>query len=201
MKNYFLIAVALLTVFSCKKRYESPVPNLDWDQFTSPAAIDLTNNAGKKIESVYAIEEGADVFGTEAALKWTYTVNGSDTTYQLSFFNQKDITYFICEGKRVDSSILLNGYWRRMVGTETGKVRLTIAPDAGGIKILRNAPLALNEPVVIAGTYGTADAVPDLPLRFNRIRPLNNARPLGIVAHRGGGRTSDLLPASENSVE
>jgi glycerophosphoryl diester phosphodiesterase len=33
------------------------------------------------------------------------------------------------------------------------------------------------------------------------LRPLYKAVPLQIVAHRGGGRTSDLLPASENSVE
>jgi glycerophosphoryl diester phosphodiesterase len=32
-------------------------------------------------------------------------------------------------------------------------------------------------------------------------RPLYKATPLEIVAHRGGGSTADLLPASENSVE
>lgn len=33
------------------------------------------------------------------------------------------------------------------------------------------------------------------------LRPLFRAKPFAVMAHRGGGRSSDLLPASENSVE
>ena len=201
MKNYLFIAFVLLLFCSCRKRYEAPVPNLDWDQYNSAAAIPLKNATGRKIESVYTIEDANDVFGSDAALKWSYTINGTDTTYQLSFFCQKDITYFICEGKHIDSTILLNGYWRRMVGTETGKARLTIAANAGGAKLLRNTPLTSNDEVIISGTYGISDAVPETPIRFSRTRPLNTSKPLEIVAHRGGGRSADLLPASENSVE
>ena len=201
MKNCFFIALALLMAASCKKIYEAPIPNLEWDEYNSPAAIPLNNAAGKQIESVYSIEDGNGVFGTEAALKWSYTINGTDTTYQLSFFCQKDITYIICEGKHIDSTILLNGYWRRMVGTETGKARLTIAANAGGAKLLRNTPLTSIDEVIITGTYGNGEAAPETPIRLSRTRPLNTLKPLEIVAHRGGGRSADLLPASENSVE
>jgi glycerophosphoryl diester phosphodiesterase len=49
--------------------------------------------------------------------------------------------------------------------------------------------------------FGNGESVPDQPIELNYTRPLNHNRPLEIVAHRGGGSTADLLPASENSVE
>lgn len=201
MKAHFFIPIAALFLLSCRKKYEAPVPNLDWDLFNSSAAARLTNNTVKKMDGVYAISEGSDLFGNEAALKWSYTVTGTDTTYHLSFFCQKDITYFICEGRRLDSSILLNGYWRRMVGTETGKARLTIAKNSGAARLLSNTALNATDSIIISGTYGNGEAVPDAPIRFRYTRPLYKTTPLEIVAHRGGGRSADLLPASENSVE
>ena len=156
---------------------------------------------GQKMEAIYAIADGSSQFGTEAAVKWTYTATGSDTTYHLSFFCEKEVSYFICEGKRVDSSILLNGYWRRMIGTETGRVRLTITKEEGGAKILNALPLSASDNITITGVYGEGEAVPDLPIQLQKTRPLFNATPFEIIAHRGGGRTSDILPASENSVE
>lgn len=200
MKSNLFIAASLL-LLSCKKGYEAPVPNLDWDLFTSAGAVRLTANTVKKMDGVYTITDGTSVFGNEAALKWSYTITGTDTTYHLSFFCQKDITYFICEGRRLDSSILLNGYWRRMVGTETGRARLTITKSSGAVKLLSNTPLTAADSIVITGMYGSSDAVPDSPVKFVYTRPLYKAAPLEIVAHRGGGRSADLLPASENSVE
>lgn len=201
MKRYFFIAASFVLLFSCKKRYEAPVPGLNWDLFNSSSAVRLQNNAGKKAEGVYSIKEGADRFGNEGAAKWTYTAAGTDTTYHLSFFCQKDITYFICEGKRLpDSTILFNGYWRRMIGDETGRIRLTITKANGGAKLLSNVVLNSND-INITGVYGNSDEEPANPINLSYSRKLYNAKPLEIVAHRGGGRSADLLPASENSVE
>ena len=110
------------------------------------------------MEGIYSLSDGSPDFGTEAAVKWSYTAIGSDTTYHLSFFCQKDVSYFICEGKRVDSSILLNGYWRRMIGTETGRVRMTIAKQNGGAKILSALPITSTDNIIITGVYGDGDA-------------------------------------------
>ncbi len=201
MKQFFLIAISVVCLLSCRKRYEAPVPNLDWDLFTSAATSSLQSAAIKKIDGIYTISNANDLFGADAAAKWSYTVNGTDTTYHISFFCQKDITYIICEGRRLDSSILLNGYWRRMVGTETGKARLTITKDGGAAKLLSGSAISSTDKISINGTYGNGDAVPDKPVSLTYTRPVYKATPLEIVAHRGGGRSADLLPASENSVE
>lgn len=201
MKPLLFFLPAFLLLASCRKTYEAPIPNLDWDAFNSLTAIKLQNRVGVKAEGIYSLQSGSSFFGTEAAVKWSYTTTGTDTTYHLSFFCQVDASYFICEGKRQDSIILLNGYWRRMVSTETGRIRLTIAKENGGAKLLGNSPLLPTDKILITGVYGTSEAVPDQPIQLSYLRPLYRAVPLEIVAHRGGGRTSDLLPASENSVE
>ena len=201
MKHAIVITLCALSFFACRKRYEAPVPaDLTWEPFNSSSAVRLQNSAGKKMEGMYNINTGNDRFGADAAAKWSYTVIGTDTTYHLSFFCQKDITYIICEGKRMnDSTILLNGYWRRMIGTETGRVRLTIAKE-DGLKILRNQLLSSTDTITVNGVYGNSEAVPDAPLSFRYARPLYKATPFEIVSHHGG-QNADLLPVSENTVE
>ena len=59
----------------------------------------------------------------------------------------------------------------------------------------------LTDSIIISGVYGFDNIVPDIPIRLRYTRPLYKATPFQILAHRGGGRTADRLPASENSVE
>ena len=197
----FIAAAAVLCLLSCRKLYTSPVPSIaGWDLFNSPAARSLSADILKHMNGVYAITTEGTPFGNEAAAKWSYTIKGTDTTYHLSFFCQKDITYFICEGKRLDSSILLNGYWRRMIGTETGKIQLTITSQQGAAYLFDTTSTSAKT-ILITGVYGNAEEAPQLPISLLHQRPLYEAAPMEIVAHRGGGRSADLLPASENSVE
>lgn len=191
----------VLSFIACKKDYQSPVPNEDWDVFNSSATTQLANRTRQKMEGIYGIEQGAVDFGDGSAVKWSYTIAGTDTTYHLSFFCANDVSYIICEGKRLDSNILLNGYWRKMINTETGKVRLTITAQNGALALLAGPPPVSVDSIIITGTYGAGEAIPDLPLKLRYVRPLYKATPFEIIAHRGGGRTSDVLPASENSVE
>jgi glycerophosphoryl diester phosphodiesterase len=198
MKPYIFVSLLVL-IFSCKKDYNAPVPNTKWNVFDSSATTSLTINTRNKMEGVYSVTEGEDVFGNFSALKWSYTANGNDTTYHLTMFCQRPVVYIICEGKRLDSNILLNGYWRNMVNTETGLARFTIS-EANSAKLLDNT-IATPGTTIITGLFGTSEAIPDRNISLTYNRPLYKAKPLEIVAHRGGGRTSDLLPASENTVE
>lgn len=199
MKNYYSILLLLLFV-ACRKQYDVALPDQRWDLFESANAVALKDTVRNKLQGVFAIGAGATDFGSLAALKWSYNVNGTDTTYYLSVFCETDVSYFIMQGKRLDSSILLNGYWRKMTGTSTGKARLTISAANGGRKLLTGAVFNSGD-IVIDGVYGNGDEVPTAPIRFQYARPLYNARSLEIVVHRGGGQTADLLPASENSAQ
>ncbi len=199
MKTTIAVLLILIST-SCRRTFEAPVPNTFWDLFNSANAVKLTPSTRMKLEGVYSVDAGADVFGSLTAAKWSYTAAGTDTTYHLSFFCEKDAAFIICEGKRLDSSILLNGFWRKMINTETGKVRLTI-PSASGSKYLLDGSAVIPSPsLVINGVFGNGEAAPEFPLKLIYQRTLNPGS-FEIVAHRGGGRTADLLPASENTVE
>ena len=200
MRNIGIFLLFCLILFACRRDFSAPLPNAEWDLFFSAASRPLTSSTFQKMDGVYAVEEGAGTFGELAPAKWSYTVRGQDTTFHLSFFFGVDAAYMICEGRRLDSSILLNGYWRRLVSTETGKVQLIIPKDSGAAALLRPEPTPGNT-IYIRGAYGNGNALPDLPLRFRFNRPIVRASMFEILAHRGGGRTADLLPASENSVE
>lgn len=176
------------------------MPDQRWDLFESANAVALKDTVRNGLQGVFSINEGSFDFGALSALKWTYNVNGTDTTYYLSIFCEQDVSYFILQGKRLDSSILLNGYWRKMRGTQTGKARFTITAANGARKLFTNTNLTTGD-VTIDGVYGNGDETPANPIRLRYIRPLYNATPLEIVVHRGGGQTADLLPASENSTQ
>jgi glycerophosphoryl diester phosphodiesterase len=199
MKKCFYLIGLCLFFLSCRRDTEVSIPDLTWDLFESPAAEPLTPTVLQRVEGVYNIEQGTEDFGSLTPAKWSYTANGSDTVYHLSFFLGVQSAYFILEGRRLDSSILFDGYWRRMVNTQTGRIRLTIAKDSGAQDLLDTS--VAQPPVVISGVYGFGDAVPDIPIRLRYSRPLFKDSTFQILAHRCGGRTADLLPASENSVE
>lgn len=200
IKTGIILTLSVL-LLSCRKNYDVAVPDTSWNVFDSPATTALNNSTRNKLEGVYTVSEGANVFGVLAALKWSYTVNGADTTYHLTMFCERQVIYIVCEGKRLDSSILLNGYWRNMLNTETGLARFTITGADGADYLLDASASEPSLPTIITGTFGSGRIEPTQPVRLEYNRALYKATPLEIVAHRGGGRTSDLLPASENSVE
>ncbi len=203
MKKYLsILSLPLLLFVACKKQFSAPLPDTKWSAFDSSKAVALKSNINSRIEGVYVVTNGAnDTFGDTAVLKWSYTANNTDTTFYLSIFFEKEVSYFICEANRLDTNILFKGYWRKMVNTETGAVRLTISRKGGADKLLNNIAFAATETIVINGTYGNNSSIPDQAITLKYVRPLYRAKPLEILAHRGGGRTSDLLPASENSAE
>ena len=197
-----LIIVLIASIFSsCKKNYEAPVPDSSgWDLFDSSASKTLSHTTQAAMEGIYALTQGNDIFGSLVAIKWSYVVDKRDTTYHISGFFGKDIAYFICEGKQLGGSILFNGYWRKMVSAETGIMRLTINATNGATDLLSANPIVTKGSVTITGFFGYSAGLIQTPILFTYERPLNKANNFMILAHRSGGRTSDLLPVSENSV-
>ena len=117
------------------------MPDTSWNLFESPSALPLFAHSRAPMEGIYTITGGAETtFGGLAALKWTYTNNNGDTIFHLSAFCEVDAAYFVCEGKRLGDTILLNGYWRKMVNTETGSARFIIQPGNGGQLLMNPAP-------------------------------------------------------------
>lgn len=163
----------------------------------------LYSQTRKACEGVYQASDGAAVFGDEIAAKWSYLVKApGDTTYYMSLFCEPQAAFFVLEGRQLGDSLVFEGFWRRLVNAETGTARFVVL-KANGASVLLSPDCCkvLNKgDVVFRGLYGNGDGVRNQPLTLSYNRPLN-PKPFQILAHRGGGRTSDLLPASENSVE
>lgn len=201
MRNSITILVLVILFAGCKKDYTVDMPDTDtWMLFNDREAGQLPPATRQAMEGVYDIA-GNDIFGSLAALKWSYAVKNNDTTFHISGFFGKDIAYFICEGKQLNGSILLNGYWRKMVSTETGIIRFTIAPANGATVLLSPSPV-LPATIILDGVFGNGQEEPKNNITLSYNRPLyRGAAPFNILAHRAGGRNSDLLPVSENSVD
>jgi glycerophosphoryl diester phosphodiesterase len=199
VKQYSIIGIGLLLLlfWGCRKEYEAPVPYTFTNQ---PGAGKFTPAIRQAINGVYGVTDGAGVFGDQVVLKWTYTLEGTDTTHYLSVFSGVDVAYFNLEINAKADSLALSGYWRKLTNTQKGQARLTVREKRNGQLQPFSGRLTDGDTLVIDGIYGNDDAEPAQKVTFTYRRPLNS-RPFAIMAHRSGGRTSDLLPASENSVD
>ena len=194
----FACALALAS-FSCTQEEEVLVP--DDPGFGLPSGTQPLSPAARwAIQGVYAVAEGSSSFGEYSVLRWSYVANGADTTHYLSMFCGREVSYFILQGGHVDSAVYFTGYWRKMTGTATGNASLMIEPGGGGSRLLAPAPAAIAESLVITGRFDSGPDSPEERLVLRYKRPLVMTRPFAILAHRAGGRNSDLLPASENTV-
>lgn len=199
MKRYYYILASLWLIalgFSqCRKSYEVIVPYVfdnkaGSGKFTAPVR--------QAIEGVYAVSNGSSQFGPQVVLKWSYIHTGTDTLYNLSIFTP-DVTYFDLEPKQQVDSLVVAGYWRKLSNTTIGEVRLAVRVKRNGQTRRFTGTLADNDTLIMEGLYGNDKAELNHQLTLTYQRPIN-ARPFSIMAHRSGGRTSDLLPASENSL-
>jgi glycerophosphoryl diester phosphodiesterase len=195
----YLVFPTLFT--SCHKQLAAPIPDIGWDLFNSPGAVPVPVTQQNRMEGIYQVTEGADLFGEQVVMKWTWLANGQDTTYHVSIFCEKNIAYMTGEGRVLDGSILLNMYWRTLVNTETGLTWLVISNESGGSLLMGNTPDIGEGSIMIEGNFGRGNERPATRLAMRYVRPLNPQPGFYVLAHRGGGRNADQMPASENSVE
>jgi hypothetical protein len=195
-------AVLMALALSCSEEPDVLVPQSANDILLSESNR-LTPVMRASIEGIYRVVNGGDVFGEQVVLKWSYVVseNRTDTTFTLSAFTGKEMSYLALEGGTLDSVFIFNGYWRKTASTETGLARFVIPGSQGGNLLFKRNPVVGKDSIVFSGEYGHGEGIPDQSVSFIYDRPMNTTRKFDILAHRGGGRTSDLLPVSENTVE
>lgn len=164
-----------------------PTPKRRWWRFSRPGARPLPPGACKTLQGLYAVEEGAEFFGDTAVVKCSYTVERKKKIYHLSFFCEKNGTYFVCEGRRFRDTVLLYGHWRKAAANGAGLVQLEMTPSDGNIRL--------------HGCFGNDNQKPQQPLVLRFCSPLPKDRSFEIIGHRGAARNVDFLPVSENSLE
>jgi len=143
---------------------------------------------------VYEVTKGNELLGDQVVVKWNRD--------RLSIFAGKNGGYLVLESGYLDSVIFFFGYWRYSTNTETGAATFYIPADEGGSEIISGDTSFTT--IKFIGEYGDGNEFPANPLTLKYKRPFSEEVKLSdfdILAHRGGGRNSDYLGVSENSIE
>ncbi len=184
-----LLALAVFTFSSC-----NPSPGIN-EPIDESGIVKNTNPIAQHIkpliEGVYRVIEGQNDFGDYAVIKITRN--------HLSIFCGKNSSYFILSSGEKDSSFYFEGFWRFSQNKSTGKANLTIDKNEGGSELLSNKPGTKS--IIIKGFFEKENGGLITPIKLEFSRPLKPDSGFYIIAHRGGGRNSDRLQASENSLE
>jgi glycerophosphoryl diester phosphodiesterase len=191
MKN-LLISICLLSLLSCSTDIEVTVPTFG-DDSRLGETFPLLQSAKQKMEGVYQVSRGTSHFGNRVILKWSGN--------HLSIFGLKDANYFIFQGGILDSTLYFEGYWRYATSLETGLARLTISSEDGGDFLINNGD---SVQIKLNGAFDDDNETPNNKLVLVYDRPFGEKvyeKNFWSLAHRGGGRTADFLPASENTLE
>jgi glycerophosphoryl diester phosphodiesterase len=192
-KIILLIGIALFSFTSCNNVVEVDHPVVDPSNFLSQTSP-LPDYSKKIMEGIYSVTKGSEKFGEQVVLKWSGN--------SLSIFTSKDVGYFVMHGGSLDTVLFFMGYWRFRVNSETGPVNFYISREDGGAKILDGDTTTAN--IVLRGSYGTGTNLPNEPIVLQYLRPFSDYvkhSDFYILAHRGGGRNSEYLGVSENSIE
>jgi len=149
--------------------------------------IQLSDSAKSLMNGVYAVDIGKDLLGEEVVGIW------NDRRWCL--YAKNDVLFSECAGGPIGDLIEIIGYIR-IVRTGSGvNLNLTISSGEGATELIQGiAP----EQIILRG-----EASDGTQVVLKKVRPINNNSPAAfyVIAHRGGGRNSERLGRSENSIE
>jgi len=193
MKTIIILFASLLLIYSCNNEVDVINPVIDPSNFLSQTTP-LPNSSKLVMEGIYNVLEGKELLGDSVVVKWNRD--------RLSIFSGKSGGYMVLNGGSLDSVIFFLGYWRYSTNLETGVANFYIPADSGGVEILSGDTSFTT--IKFVGEYGVGNEVANQPLILKYKRPFSQdvkQSDFYILAHRGGGRNSDYLGVSENSIE
>jgi glycerophosphoryl diester phosphodiesterase len=189
IKIIFLLNFLLL--FSC----EYQLDDVKVPAFASESILSQTEPLNEfiktNIEGVYQSNSSKSEFGEYLVVKYSGDY--------LTIFCGKNAAYLIFKGGVYHSFLIFEGYWRFATGSETGLAKLIIESENGANELINNIK---PEKIKITCKYYKGPEQNEKIISLTYVRTLNKIpENFKIIAHRAGGRNSDRLPASENSVE
>ncbi|MBP7506991.1 MAG: glycerophosphodiester phosphodiesterase [Prolixibacteraceae bacterium] len=199
IKNVEILLKQIITVVFLISNFTSCDIQEQWNFDSSSARrtsisnnyYDLTQNEISLLEGIYKVNYGNDFVGDTLVLK--YIKN------KIAVFGVKDGFYSIMEVKRDSVDIVFNGEWRFALNKRNGNVFLKTNYN----EFLNNIETYKGD-VFFSGDYMLEDTLRAIDIHLSKIENLNyeiTNNKFHIIAHRGGGRTADHLPYSENSIE
>jgi glycerophosphoryl diester phosphodiesterase len=185
---FHILSWVTLCIFSCTTENPVIVPNLP-----KPVSgvTPIPEPSTLIMEGVYEVIKGQQRFGETVVVKWY--------GQKLSLLSKNCYGVLLNTGYK-DSTILMQGFWRIPTSDGTGIANFSITKSEGARNILKGIPTTS---IIIKGEFGTGNSPPNSNAEFKYLKPFSAAvktKDFFIIAHRGGGRTSDRLPVSENSI-
>lgn len=180
----------VLVLSGCNKDTQVPIPTAGPNSLMKET-YPLKPSSKLLMEGVYQVSAGAEFFGDNVILKW------NRTSLSIACNNGK---YFVMQVGHLDSVVFLQGYWRNGYSDGTGLASMYISKGEGGTTIVTGNG---NQVITMRGAFGIQTNLPDQSLALTYLRPFSEKvknSNFYILAHRSGGRTSDRLPVSENSI-
>ena len=190
LKIFYLTGI-LAFLLSCNKDNELPIPSAGPNSILNDL-YPLQQASKMLMEGVYRVTSGSGMFGDYMIVKWNRTG---------VLFTNNNGKHFIMQAGYLDSLVFVQGYWRDGYSDGTGLCTMKISKAEGGTLLVTGEG---DQKIIMRGGYAEKDnKPPDQPLVLEYLRPFSEKVKNGnfyILGHRGGGRTSDRLPVSENSI-
>lgn len=181
-----------MTPFSCEKPIVLPK-----DAFENALknTVAVSSKIIKNLEGHYMSDEKLKILGNQ----FICLVNNNTIT----FISDKGGLYIVCDlGLNTnDSLIYLKGYYRDPLTSNKGFVQLILKDKKNTQSVFNNS---IDSSLEFTMNFINADNpnIKTINLKYKRAFKTSSIKPnFNILAHRGGGRNSDDLPYSENSIE
>jgi glycerophosphoryl diester phosphodiesterase len=190
--NIKLISLAglLLLLYGCNKDSTVPVPSSGPNSVIT-LTYPLPQTSKVLMEGVYRVTSGSEKFGDYIVVK----LNRLGVLFTCN--NGK---HFIMQAGHLDSVVFVQGYWRDGYSDATGLCNMIISKSEGGTTIVTGNEA---QQIIMRGAYGNDNGLPDQTFTLEYLRPFSDKvknSNFYILGHRAGGRNSDRLPVSENSI-
>ena len=148
--------------------------------------ITLSDSTKSRMNGIYEVIQGSEIFGEKVVGRWIGN--------RWCIYSNHDVVYSENAGGSLGDTILLSGYIRIVRSGSGSRMDLSILPADGGIELLTDT---IPSKIIIRGR--TSD---NKPITLQKSKSLYSpAESFYILAHRGGGRNSERLGYSENSLE
>ncbi|MCX6139943.1 MAG: glycerophosphodiester phosphodiesterase family protein [Candidatus Kapabacteria bacterium] len=158
----------------------------------------LTQSQQSLIDGVYAVDEGSGMFGDSVAIRRSGN--------KITVYTGKKSGHMIFQVGNLDSVIMFVGYWKYQNSNETGLVQAYMKREEGGSYIMSTGTEPAPAQRLIRLFLGEGTNLPSEALKLRYVRPfsqkaIDDVNNFILIGHRCGGRMSDGIPHSENTIE
>lgn len=183
---YTLTLIIVIISLSCTEFQGIVYPDFNSSEYLKNSSY-INDSLFKNIDGLYSIQSDKVPFGKQAVIK----------TYQnhISIFCEASTFYVILKSGKIDNKVRNYGYYRKAVDLISNE----IMGEFDFIDLINN-PFDPNK--IFSFTLDvTTNSSDKATVKFTKIKDINFNSNFKVIAHRGGGRNSDYLPYSENSIE